>query len=418
MSDDLQIRLYKSLTRLVEHWWATGEVTKELYVYNTLEADLLKEMFINYLWSHEGCMRLGELFQGMAIPTAAEVSDYPASVILRTSIAGYESAKERDTLNWKGNRLKIKRGMAYHYTIILETGGAVSADELKFLTLQGIEQREHFGFGMFWKDIDRNQAIWDATKVFDEDGNVCGRAPMPEYALLYEEQRDLAHAFIKQLVDEVERDGRSPFTGQFILHNPSEELLRDHQIEQIRICIKSTGVWISVVNNLKDGNYAWGWWSPNWDNLVVDFGHKGSWMLRMICAAIWRDACVVRRKAFMVRECGGKHAVRAHGAKLNPTVLPRTIYVGQWGSDEDKATIEHIQRRAHAVRAHYRHSESCTDRARELAAEYAYPEPPAGYTFVSPYMRGEGEVSDTPLRPVVCRGLLTASVALNRFSVG
>jgi uncharacterized protein (DUF4415 family) len=245
-----------------------------------------------------------------------------------------------------------------------------------------------------------------------------------EGGMASEEDRLLSTAFTKQLVDEAAASHRPPLVGQFRLSWTGGTFLDDAaKIDHLRVSIKHNGLWLSVVHEPDTRVVAWGWWSPMGDNLNIEFSDRYAWAIRILAASIWRDATIVRERAFPEQPRSAKNPPRpksAAGEKL--VVLPRTITTRSWGDPSERSAIEsRTIRAAHAVRAFYRQQPDgwqTSEAARENAINLGYAPPPDGYTFVRPHLRGGGEeqASAAPAPRIVCRGLLTALTVLAKLA--
>lgn len=244
-----------------------------------------------------------------------------------------------------------------------------------------------------------------------------------EGGMATEGDKALATAFVKQLVDEAAASHRPPLVGQFRLSWSGGTFLdEDAKIDHLRVSIKHDGLWLSVVHQHDAREMTWGWWSPAGDNLNIEFSDRYAWAIRVLAASIWRDATIVRERAFPEQPCQPKHQPRpkrAAGEKL--VVLPRTITTRMWGEPAERRQIEErTLRAAHVVRGFYRHQPDgwqTSEAARENALSLGYAPPPDGYTFVRPHLRGGGEeqASGATAPRIVCRGLLTALTVLAKL---
>lgn len=103
------------------------------------------------------------------------------------------------------------------------------------------------------------------------------------------------------------------------------------------------------------------------------------------------------------------------GKKL---ILPRIIKQCAWGHDAERERITHAE---HEVRAFYRQlpaGQQGSKAAGDMAAEFGYPKPPEGFTFVRPHTRGSGDGWSVETTEVVCLGLQVAHLALRVIDNG
>lgn len=222
----------------------------------------------------------------------------------------------------------------------------------------------------------------------------------------------LANAFILQMEDEAAPHRARAVLGQFIMNRvPLDYLDTLIQYDTLRLSISPVGIFGSLV---KGTSYLTFWWSPE-EATTWSLGARHAWAINTMMACIWRDACVVRQKMFQERsrdiyKPGGKKRKTAK-KKL---VLPRIVKRGTWGLDAERERITHS---THEVRPFYRQlpdGQQASEGARETAAEFGYPRPPDGFTFVRPHTRGSGEVGEAvEAIPVVCLGLQVAHLALS-----
>lgn len=244
-----------------------------------------------------------------------------------------------------------------------------------------------------------------------------------EGGMATEEDKMLSTAFVKQLVDEAAASHRPPFVGQFRMAWAGGTFLDEAaKIDHLRVAIKHDGLWLSVVHEPVARVVTWGWWSPAGDNFNIEFSDRYAWAIRILAASIWRDATIVRERAFPEQPRTAKNQPRtksAAGEKL--IVLPRSVTTRTWGDPSERSAIEsQTIRAAHAVRAFYRQQPDgwqTSEAARENALSLGYAPPPEGYTFVKPHVRGggEGQASAAPASRIVCRGLLTALTVLAKL---
>lgn len=246
-----------------------------------------------------------------------------------------------------------------------------------------------------------------------------------EEVFVYDEQdMRLATAWRRQLVDEAEPYRPRLMTGAYIMQReplPALDALLGYN--ELRLIITPTGMFVSVIANTNEGTWMMPfWWSPLGDTNTsqIHVSPRVRFLLDVLCAALWRDACVVREVDAFKRTSGTAYESPRRTNKPqhdNPLMFPRKVYRVQWGTDEERAEIERRAARAHDVRAHYRWlgERNASDTAAANAEAFGFPAPPAGFTFVRPHVRGEGEragdVKSAPRRAIF-RGLQTAKILL------
>lgn len=221
----------------------------------------------------------------------------------------------------------------------------------------------------------------------------------------------LISAFRDSLVAEAAPHAHKVAVGAYVLaYTPLPALDAEIAYETLRLLITPRGIFCTIVYQ---SNYAPFFWSPDGINTSQVYVHpRGVFALEALLAGIWRDACIVREKWH--EATGGKRGgvtTRQPEKKQGALVLPRTVYVSQWGSGADRELVHRAAPHAHTVRGFYRvlPEGQQSHGADERAAEFGYPAPPDGYTFVRPHTRGEGDVRETARR-IVCKGLQTISI--------
>lgn len=276
--------------------------------------------------------------------------------------------------------------------------GNVTQEVLNFLTL-----------------VDVPGAKYQMEKAYDPTDDYSSRpyqaATLDEF-YIEESAKDLASAFGRQMVEEAAPDRGRIVLGEFVMERePLDYLDALIRYNSVRLSISPTGICGSLV---QEANYLTFWWSPE-GATTWSLGGKHAWALNTMLACIWRDACVVKKQMFQERSRSiykprrGKKQTLA-GKKL---ILPRIIKQCSWGRDAERERITHAE---HEVRAFYRQlpaGQNGSRAARETAAEFGYPKPPEGFTFVRPHTRGNGEGESVgEVQTVVCLGLQVAHLAL------
>ncbi|HMN12032.1 MAG TPA: hypothetical protein PKD55_06885 [Bellilinea sp.] len=235
-----------------------------------------------------------------------------------------------------------------------------------------------------------------------------------EYAI-DAEARALALAFARQMIDQAEPHRAGVVLGEYVLRHAPLAFLDDivpH--DHLRLSFQPDGLFASAVDASR---YVPIWWSPDLPferQPVVALGAKPGLALHILCASIWRDACVVREEFVTERRRESHKPRKKSKPRKGLLVLPRVIRHVDWAQPGER---EHIARSAHGVRAHYRHLADgwqTSAAAAENAELYGYAAPPPGYTFVAPHTRGgHGTTIASAPRPIVCKGLLAAKTAFD-----
>ena len=230
------------------------------------------------------------------------------------------------------------------------------------------------------------------------------------------EHVNLMYAFRNQVVAEAASHRYQVATGYYVLERPELPIIDSELVyETLRLAITPKGILGAFVQG---DEYAPFWWTPEGTNTVqVWVFPRVAFAVDLILACVWRDACIVR-EAWRTERRGVKGAMPRSRIKHTSSVmlLPRVIYKSRWGtSDADRESATDIARRAHTVRGFYRRMPDGwqAHEAVNRAAEWTYPPPPDGYTFVAPHQRGIGEVK-SPVRRVVCRGLQVAALSFGK----
>lgn len=295
----------------------------------------------------------------------------------------------------------------YHANAIL-MGGDDKLDNQQRDFILGLDLYGKIELGQFpfMNDVD----VSGARNISDVATIAAAQIPR-ETLFLSDEEIDLTRAFYWEILRlaEEESDGRPPLMGDFTMRMPDLPAATEMGAEWMRLIISDTGIWVSV---LLESGVAFGYWQPSFDNLHISFGHKHSWVMRVLCACIWHDAKVVKHRAFRRSSNRGGESVQ-RGLMARTITLPRNIYQLDWVDPEYEVSGANIPSERN-VRAHYRQLPDGWKmrRGAENAARYGWPMPPPGYTFVSPHDAVEIPESERPR--LVCRGLQTARVVLSK----
>jgi len=242
---------------------------------------------------------------------------------------------------------------------------------------------------------------------FEAQKDVLPEFANPEYVAL-------ATAFKAQMVNEAV--GHIPFIGDLIMsYEPIPALDALIQWDALRLMIRPYGIWATFSGQ---SGVLPIYWQPNRHTIRTLTGGLLAYVADVVLAGIWRDASIVRERAWYERNPYTPRPLKKSQKHRNPVVLPRTIQTVKWGASSDEHDV--ITRATHAVRAHYRllgDGRRASEGALASADEYGMPPPPTGYTFVRPHLRGSGEsVDHDAIRRVVCRGLKTVKIALGSES--
>lgn len=228
---------------------------------------------------------------------------------------------------------------------------------------------------------------------------------------------ELAIAFGQKMIDEAKPFRSNVCTGYFVMDRVDLPLLdKVLDYDQIRLVILPEGILASFVSH-QGKMYT----TTSWRGDGIQSGwitnERFAWAFHVFASCLWRDACVVARKALATKKkivASKKERKRSRNKGGGKVILPRTIYEVQWASDEDR---EKIVRQAHQVRGHYRMLRdgwTRSEMAEEKAKEWGYPEPPDGFTFVEPHQRGSGEPLPK-IRPVVAKGFQVANIVFQEL---
>lgn len=236
----------------------------------------------------------------------------------------------------------------------------------------------------------------------------------------------LARAFASQMLAEAAQVDKPPVMGAFILKHIETDVLDEAIVYKfLRLVIVERGIFVSVIDN-DEKSYVPFYWTPEgiitsdvWGTPMMTFG------LDCLLACLWRDAKVRRIKFVEQAESRGIKPKLERGAtpkKGKKIVFPPTIYVSNWHSEIEELPEETRRTMsAHLVKPSYRHvGEGFPDQAAlERAKAFRWPAPPPGHTFVSPYKRGQGDLSEdleTQYQEIIWTGKDIAKLMLKRRS--
>jgi hypothetical protein len=362
-----------------------GDVTGIIKKLATLDDDQL----VSWMWRYPGVIQ--EMFKTISVHF--EVFD---NLDAKRMGVGLSIPSKRKL--WRGLWLGNIINDAKLLVISTLCPGPLTQEILNFLTL-----------------ADVSGANYQMVKAYDPSGLYETQdhrtATLDEYHI-DEESRNLAGAFVSQMVTEAVPYREHSVLGHFLMDRvPLKRLDSLIQYDTLRLSISPHGIFGSLV---KGSNFLTFWWSPE-VSTTWSLGAKHAWAVNTMMACIWRDACVVHHKMFQQRSRSPyKPAAKKQKRVNKKLVLPRIIRKCAWSQDAERQRITHAE---HSVRAFYRqlpagHQVSC--KAEKTAAEFGYPLPPAGFTFVRPHIRRNGEGGDTvAATPVVCLGLQVAHLALS-----
>lgn len=366
-----------------------GDVADIIQRLETLDDNEL----VSWMWRYPGVIQ--QMFE--TISNRFEMFDNPNAK--RMGIELFIPAKRN---LWRGLWLGNITGDARLLVISTLCPGPLTQEVLNFLTL-----------------TDTTDANYQVVKAYDPAGLYETQnhrtATLNEYHI-GEESRSLANAFVSQMVAEAAPYRERPVLGCFVMDRvPLERLDSLIQYDILRLSIHPQGIFGSLV---KGGNFLTFWWSPE-VSTTWSLGAKHAWAVNTMMACIWRDACVVRHQMFQQRSRSPyKPAAKKQKRVNKKLILPRTIKKCAWSQDAERQRITHTE---HSVRAFYRQlptGHQASREAEETAAEFGYPLPPVGFTFVRPHIRGNGEGGDTvAATPVICLGLQVAHLALSGSAV-
>lgn len=311
---------------------------------------------------------------------------------------------------WRGfnvQHIQQQQGLEFHQLDVfaaLEAGARYLTQPLfDFLTL-----RDEPTYNLEVALIDLS-----GTTTHYEDSTPMARTALMSYS---PDEMRLAYAFRQQMIDEAAPQRRNAAAGVYVLDRTSFPYL-DHQIDydRMRLVIHPAGIFVAILLD-ELHQYVPFFWTPEGINTSQMWVHpRAVFALDAMLACVWRDACIVREQ-WSERQQKRGYEFHNRPKHANPVVLPRIVYRSKWGSSGEREYIEQRSRSAHAVRAFYRTLPDGyqAHEADERAAEFGYPPPPDGHTFVKPHMRGEGalDADRVTARRVVCRGLQVAKIVL------
>lgn len=224
-------------------------------------------------------------------------------------------------------------------------------------------------------------------------------------------QRKLAEAFTEEMLAEASRYNQ-PVIGHFELERvgfPYLDKLIDY--ETVRLSLHPSGIRGALVHQQSVYPFIW---KPRGRSSIWILGADVAWGLHVFLACIWRDANVIKDEFVTERSSKIYEPSRRKPRHIRSvTVLPRIIRHVAWSNDEERERITH---QAHYVRGHYRElqdGQRASQTAAHNAIEYGWPEPPEGFTFVTPHQRGGEAGEDITPRKVICKGLQVARLALH-----
>lgn len=209
------------------------------------------------------------------------------------------------------------------------------------------------------------------------------------------------------------------------------------KISGVRVIPHPRGMWVAALS--RDGvHIAAAWWAAqpeSSERYPLTFPAAAWTLMHPIFAALWHDLCadaivVHRRPHDSTTNSAEAQPTTARPARRKPTkrhiLLPPPRYVGEWGSNEERAAIDRYVLVGHGYRrlpAGWEERESRRDfqQRQERAAERARSEgmdaPPPGFTYVSSYERGVRSAR-TGQQPYVVRsrGLFTLMLGLRQVA--
>jgi hypothetical protein len=361
-----------------------GDVTKTIEHLETLNDTEL----VTWMWRYPGVVQ--RMFE--TISAQFELFDNPDAA--RMGIKLFEPAKRK---LWRGLWLGNVEENSRLLVVSTLCPGPLTQEILNFLTLADVPGSRYRMVKAYDTGLYDNQSYDIAT--LDEFG-------------MDDESRNLAAAFVNQMVDEAAPHRGSPVLGHFVMERvPLERLDSLIDYDTLRLSISPQGIFGSLVKNT---SFLTFWWSPE-EATTWSLGAKHAWAVNTMMACIWRDACVVRHKMFTERSRSPyRPRPKKHKSTNSKLILPRTIKKCTWSQDTERQRITHAE---HSVRAFYRQLPSgyqASQEAEKTAAEFGYPLPPVGFTFVRPHVRGNGDGGEeVAATPVICLGLQVAHLALS-----
>jgi hypothetical protein len=222
---------------------------------------------------------------------------------------------------------------------------------------------------------------------------------------------NLANAFYNQMLNRT--SGVPHLIGEYRMTKTSIDLVDDLQVKEFRFVITVAGMWLSTV--FPDDTFAPAWWGPGGDTFQINYGLRYAWIFRTFCACLWHDLHAEAEYNFRVKKDREQRSAGKSRPGEKVIRLPKSVRKLDWEEGLTRSWNAG-NRRDYSVRAHYRHlhegwqpSQEAVDRA----LTYGFPEPPDGYTFVSPYDVGEESFVRPPR--IVAKGLRAAQVALARL---
>lgn len=227
-----------------------------------------------------------------------------------------------------------------------------------------------------------------------------------------EEARDLAEAFETSMLAKAAVIKRPPLIGAYRMQPPLFPMLVNFRPGEFRLIVKADHVWWSHIDEVGDCTVAY--WSPKTDNLDFILPPKFSWPIRIFLACLWYDLKHTETQ-IIKRFAPSNRNEWKNKPKIKTVVLPRKIWDLRWGHENSKAMYEKYAENGRfekrkSPRVHYRRLQEgwqASEDARDNATAWGQPDPPEGWTFVSP--KG---VAPQDIPKLISTGLDVAHVVL------
>lgn len=228
-----------------------------------------------------------------------------------------------------------------------------------------------------------------------------------------QEARDLAEAFEVEMLAKAAGIKRPPLIGAYRMSPPLFPMLMNFRPGEFRLVVKADHIWWSHIDEAGDCTVAF--WSPQTDNLDAVLPPIYSWPVRIFLACLWYDLKHTETK--IIKRMAPKNCNEWRNKPKIPTVvLPRKIWDLRWGHENSKVLYEKYggngrTEKRRSPRIHYRRLHDgwrASDEARDNAAAWGQPDPPEGWTFVSP---NGAPPQDVPR--LISTGLDVASIVLS-----